>query len=67
METVIQGSTLQTLRACAAPPTRRERKVMRRRAGRGTWPVSWVPLGIVGYTMGGGFRWLGRKYGFNAA
>jgi hypothetical protein len=24
-------------------------------------------VGIVGYTMGGGFGWLGRKYGFNAA
>jgi hypothetical protein len=23
-------------------------------------------LGVVGYTMGGGFGWLGRKYGFNA-
>src|ERR687890_2210818 len=24
-------------------------------------------VGVVGYTMGGGFGWLGRKYGFNAA
>jgi FAD/FMN-containing dehydrogenase len=24
-------------------------------------------VGIVGYTMGGGFGWLGRRYGFNAA
>ena len=24
-------------------------------------------VGIVGYTMGGSFGWLGRKYGFNAA
>jgi FAD/FMN-containing dehydrogenase len=24
-------------------------------------------VGIVGYTAGGGFGWLGRKYGFNAA
>jgi hypothetical protein len=24
-------------------------------------------VGIVGYTMGGGFGWLGRKYSFNAA
>jgi FAD/FMN-containing dehydrogenase len=23
-------------------------------------------VGVVGYTMGGGFGWLGRKYGFNA-
>src|SRR5215207_3221046 len=23
-------------------------------------------VGVVGYTMGGGFAWLGRKYGFNA-
>src|SRR3712207_7340774 len=23
-------------------------------------------VGIVGYTMGGGFGWLGRKYGFAA-
>src|ERR671913_795178 len=24
-------------------------------------------VGVVGYTMGGGFGWLGRKYGLNAA
>ncbi|MGH3145618.1 MAG: FAD-binding oxidoreductase, partial [Rubrobacter sp.] len=24
-------------------------------------------VGVVGYTMGGGFGWLGRRYGFNAA
>jgi FAD/FMN-containing dehydrogenase len=24
-------------------------------------------VGVVGYTMGGGFGWLGRKYGFNAS
>src|ERR671920_421145 len=24
-------------------------------------------VGVVGYKMGGGFGWLGRKYGFNAA
>ncbi len=24
-------------------------------------------VGVVSYTMGGGFGWLGRKYGFNAA
>jgi len=24
-------------------------------------------VGVVGYTLGGGFGWLGRKYGFNAA
>src|SRR5688572_11302500 len=23
-------------------------------------------VGVVGYTLGGGFAWLGRKYGFNA-
>src|SRR3712207_5550278 len=23
-------------------------------------------VGVVGYTMGGGFAWLGRKYGFNS-
>jgi FAD/FMN-containing dehydrogenase len=23
-------------------------------------------VGVVGYTLGGGFGWLGRKYGFNA-
>jgi FAD/FMN-containing dehydrogenase len=23
-------------------------------------------VGILGYTMGGGFGWLGRRYGFNA-
>src|SRR3712207_9149747 len=23
-------------------------------------------VGVVGYTMGGGFGWLGRRYGFNA-
>src|SRR3712207_8205000 len=23
-------------------------------------------VSVVGYTMGGGFGWLGRKYGFNA-
>ena len=23
-------------------------------------------VGVVGYTMGGGYSWLGRKYGFAA-
>jgi FAD/FMN-containing dehydrogenase len=28
---------------------------------------STTQAGIVGYTMGGGFGWFGRKYGFIAA
>src|SRR5215213_78558 len=31
----------------------------------GLWGSS-SGVGVVGYTMGGGFAWLGRKYGFNA-
>src|SRR5688572_7987516 len=29
-------------------------------------PGSSSQVGVVGYTMGGGFGWLGRKYGFNS-
>ena len=35
--------------------------------GLGSLMGSASHVGIVGYTMGGGFGWLGRKYGFNAA
>ena len=34
--------------------------------GFATLPGSSPHVGVVGYTMGGGFGWLGRKYGFAA-
>jgi FAD/FMN-containing dehydrogenase len=34
--------------------------------GLGGLPGSTSHVSVVGYTMGGGFGWLGRKYGFNS-
>ena len=57
-------------------PRRPDRSGRGRRAGRSSWPrpprphgLSSLPgsspdVGVIGYTLGGGLSWLGRRYGF---
>jgi FAD/FMN-containing dehydrogenase len=63
---VIDGVLVNTsrLRRARVNPATRTARV---EAGARWTKVGSAPhVGIVGYTMGGGFGWLGRKFGFNA-